>query len=73
MTLHLLINFFCEGHVMSMPHDDSRNCERYFGDLPKHHVMAPIYISFEKKSPWSPCSAFYITEFFDNGHGMYIL
>ncbi|KAM9468965.1 A disintegrin and metalloproteinase with thrombospondin motifs 8 [Clarias gariepinus] len=57
------------GHVMSMPHDDSKNCERYFGDLPKHHVMASVYNSFKKKSPWSPCSAFYITEFFDNGHG----
>ncbi|XP_026780355.2 A disintegrin and metalloproteinase with thrombospondin motifs 8 isoform X2 [Pangasianodon hypophthalmus] len=57
------------GHVMSMPHDDSKNCERYFGNLPKHHVMAPVYTSFKKTSPWSPCSAFYITEFFDNGHG----
>ncbi|KAI5620751.1 A disintegrin and metalloproteinase with thrombospondin motifs 8 [Silurus asotus] len=57
------------GHVMSMPHDDSKNCERYFGTQPKHHVMAPVYSSFKKKSPWSPCSAFYITEFFDNGHG----
>ncbi|XP_062872668.1 A disintegrin and metalloproteinase with thrombospondin motifs 8 [Trichomycterus rosablanca] len=57
------------GHVMSMPHDDSKNCESHSGHLTKHHVMASVYTGFNKTSPWSPCSAFYITEFFDNGHG----
>ncbi|MBN3315903.1 ATS8 metalloproteinase, partial [Atractosteus spatula] len=57
------------GHVLSMPHDDSRNCERLFGDLGEHHIMAPVFIHLNKTLPWSPCSALYITEFFDNGHG----
>ncbi|XP_017289296.1 A disintegrin and metalloproteinase with thrombospondin motifs 8 [Kryptolebias marmoratus] len=57
------------GHVLSMPHDDSKTCERLFGDLGGHYLMAPFYVSLNKTAPWSPCSALYITEFFDNGHG----
>uniref|UniRef100_A0A6Q2ZL87 Peptidase M12B domain-containing protein n=1 Tax=Esox lucius TaxID=8010 RepID=A0A6Q2ZL87_ESOLU len=57
------------GHVLSMPHDDSKNCERMFGKLGSYHMMAPLFIHLNKTFPWSPCSALYITEFFDNGHG----
>uniref|UniRef100_A0A8B9HDL3 A disintegrin and metalloproteinase with thrombospondin motifs 1 n=1 Tax=Astyanax mexicanus TaxID=7994 RepID=A0A8B9HDL3_ASTMX len=57
------------GHVLSMPHDDSRNCERHFGQMAQNHIMAPVFNGFNRTYPWSPCSAFYITEFFDNGHG----
>lgn len=57
------------GHVLSMPHDDSKNCEKWFGHLNGHHMMAPYFIHLNKTLPWSPCSALYITEFFDNGHG----
>lgn len=35
--------------------------------------MAPFYVSLNKTAPWSPCSAYYVTEFFDNGHGEYEL
>uniref|UniRef100_A0A8C3A7W7 ADAM metallopeptidase with thrombospondin type 1 motif 8 n=1 Tax=Cyclopterus lumpus TaxID=8103 RepID=A0A8C3A7W7_CYCLU len=57
------------GHVLSMPHDDSKTCERLFGDLGGHHLMAPLFVSLNQTAPWSPCSALYVTEFFDNGHG----
>ncbi|XP_060929152.1 A disintegrin and metalloproteinase with thrombospondin motifs 8-like [Limanda limanda] len=57
------------GHVLSMPHDDSKTCERLFGDLGGHYLMAPLLVSLNKTTPWSPCSALYVTEFFDNGHG----
>ncbi|KAJ8401713.1 hypothetical protein AAFF_G00376840 [Aldrovandia affinis] len=57
------------GHVFSMPHDDSKNCERMFGHLGGHQLMAPFFFHLNKTLPWSPCSALYITEFFDNGHG----
>ncbi|KAG5836901.1 hypothetical protein ANANG_G00233590 [Anguilla anguilla] len=57
------------GHVLSMPHDDSKNCEQLFGDLGQHHMMAPLFIHLNKTQPWSPCSALYVTQFFDNGHG----
>ncbi|XP_042327049.1 A disintegrin and metalloproteinase with thrombospondin motifs 8 [Sceloporus undulatus] len=57
------------GHVLSMPHDDSRTCERLFGNLGKHHMMAPLFVHLNKTLPWSPCSAMYITEFLDGGHG----
>ncbi|XP_043937072.1 A disintegrin and metalloproteinase with thrombospondin motifs 8 [Protopterus annectens] len=57
------------GHVFSMPHDDSRTCVQRFGDLGKYYMMASLFVQLNKTSPWSPCSAFYITEFFNNGHG----
>nr|XP_033773405.1 A disintegrin and metalloproteinase with thrombospondin motifs 8 [Geotrypetes seraphini] len=57
------------GHVLSMPHDDSKICERLFGHLGKHHMMAPLFIQLNKSLPWSPCSAMYITDFLDSGHG----
>ncbi|KAI4905184.1 hypothetical protein NFI96_013898 [Prochilodus magdalenae] len=57
------------GHVLSMPHDDSKNCEKHFGHVAQPHIMASIFNGFSKLSPWSPCSAFYVTEFFDNGYG----
>lgn len=52
-----------------MPHDDSKTCQRLFGDLGGHFLMAPVLVSLNKTAPWSPCSALYVTEFFDNGHG----
>lgn len=52
-----------------MPHDDSKTCERLFGPLGKHHMMAPLFIHLNKSQPWSPCSAMYLTEFLDGGHG----
>ncbi|KAL4647531.1 A disintegrin and metalloproteinase with thrombospondin motifs 8 [Arapaima gigas] len=57
------------GHVLSMPHDDSKNCESLFGHLDQHHMMAPLFVQLNQTLPWSPCSALYVTEFFDNGHG----
>lgn len=52
-----------------MPHDDSKTCERLFGDLGGNYLMAPLFVSLNKTAPWSPCSAHSVTEFFDNGHG----
>ncbi|XP_051962950.1 A disintegrin and metalloproteinase with thrombospondin motifs 8-like [Xyrauchen texanus] len=57
------------GHVLSMPHDDTKNCVQLFGHLGEDHIMAPVFNQFNKNSPWSPCSALYVTQFFDNGHG----
>ncbi|KAJ7996190.1 hypothetical protein DPEC_G00234480, partial [Dallia pectoralis] len=61
------------GHVLSMPHDDSSNCIRWFGSLDRHHMMASEFVSLNQTAPWSPCSAHYVTEFFDNGHGNCLL
>ncbi|NXD11044.1 ATS8 metalloproteinase, partial [Nothocercus nigrocapillus] len=57
------------GHVLSMPHDDSKTCERLFGPLGQQHVMAPLFVQLNRTQPWSPCSATYLTEFLDGGHG----
>lgn len=52
-----------------MPHDDFPTCKRLFGDVGGGHMMAPLFVHLNQTFPWSPCSALYITEFFDNGHG----
>ncbi|XP_023648462.1 A disintegrin and metalloproteinase with thrombospondin motifs 8-like isoform X2 [Paramormyrops kingsleyae] len=57
------------GHVLSMPHDDSKNCQGLLGPLGQHHLMAPLFVHLNRSLPWSSCSALYITDFFDNGHG----
>ncbi|XP_069751020.1 A disintegrin and metalloproteinase with thrombospondin motifs 8-like [Narcine bancroftii] len=56
------------GHELSMPHDDSKACD-LFDQTEENHVMAPLFIRLNSTLPWSPCSAFHITEFFDSGHG----
>ncbi|XP_066534172.1 A disintegrin and metalloproteinase with thrombospondin motifs 8 [Hoplias malabaricus] len=57
------------GHVLSMPHDDSKNCEGHIEHMDEGYIMASVFNGFRKTSPWSPCSAFYINEFFHNGYG----
>ncbi|XP_068096492.1 A disintegrin and metalloproteinase with thrombospondin motifs 8 [Hyperolius riggenbachi] len=56
-------------HILSIPHDNSNNCKKVFGDLDRNHLMAPFVLKLNKSQPWSPCSAFYLMEFFDSGHG----
>lgn len=68
-----LFSSLFSGHVLSMPHDDSKICEKLFGHLNGNHMMAPFFVHLNKTLPWSPCSALYITEFFDNGYGMILL
>ncbi|CAH2320471.1 A disintegrin and metallo ase with thrombospondin motifs 8 [Pelobates cultripes] len=56
-------------HVLSIPHDNSKNCEKFLGGLGKNYLMAPKFLQFNKSMPWSPCTATHLTEFFDSGHG----
>ncbi|XP_053308582.1 A disintegrin and metalloproteinase with thrombospondin motifs 8 [Spea bombifrons] len=56
-------------HVLSIPHDNSKNCEKTFGELGQHHLMAPLFLQLNKSVPWSPCSAMHLTEFLDSGYG----
>ncbi|XP_072012833.1 A disintegrin and metalloproteinase with thrombospondin motifs 8 [Engystomops pustulosus] len=60
-------------HVLSIPHDNSNNCRKMFGEQDKHHLMAPLFLQLNKSIPWSPCSAMHLTEFFDSGHGNCLL
>ncbi|XP_009463250.1 PREDICTED: A disintegrin and metalloproteinase with thrombospondin motifs 4 [Nipponia nippon] len=62
------------GHVFNMLHDTSQHCR----ELNSHsgatrHVMAPVLSSLEPGEMWSPCSACFITDFLDNGHGQCLL
>ncbi|NXT21683.1 ATS4 metalloproteinase, partial [Syrrhaptes paradoxus] len=58
------------GHVFNMLHDTSPPCRELNGrDSTARHVMAPVLAALEPGEMWSPCSARFITDFLDNGHG----
>ncbi|XP_031465263.1 A disintegrin and metalloproteinase with thrombospondin motifs 4 isoform X1 [Phasianus colchicus] len=58
------------GHVLSMPHDDSQRCMELNSPMgSSRRVMAPVMGSVPPGEMWSPCSAHFITDFLDNGHG----
>lgn len=53
-----------------MPHDDSPHCAELNGPAgSSRRVMAPVMSSVPPGEMWSPCSARFITDFLDNGHG----
>ncbi|NWI13255.1 ATS4 metalloproteinase, partial [Crypturellus soui] len=58
------------GHVFNMLHDDSTACEGLNGRAgAARHMMAPVMSSMDPEETWSPCSARFLTDFLDNGHG----
>ncbi|KAF1477333.1 A disintegrin and metalloproteinase with thrombospondin motifs 4, partial [Megadyptes antipodes antipodes] len=58
------------GHVFNMLHDTSQPCRELNGHSgAARRVMAPVLSSLEPGEMWSPCSARFITDFLDNGHG----
>lgn len=53
-----------------MLHDTSQPCrELNSRSGATRRVMAPVLSSLEPGEMWSPCSAHFITDFLDNGHG----
>ncbi|OPJ71592.1 hypothetical protein AV530_017805 [Patagioenas fasciata monilis] len=62
------------GHVFNMLHDTSQPCRELNGAAgAARRVMAPVLSSLEPGEMWSPCSARFITDFLDNGHGHCLL
>ncbi|KAM6228988.1 A disintegrin and metalloproteinase with thrombospondin motifs 4 [Spheniscus humboldti] len=62
------------GHVFNMLHDTSQPCQELNGHSgAARRVMAPVLSSLEPGEMWSPCSARFITDFLDNGHGHCLL
>uniref|UniRef100_A0A480J8Y9 A disintegrin and metalloproteinase with thrombospondin motifs 1 n=1 Tax=Sus scrofa TaxID=9823 RepID=A0A480J8Y9_PIG len=57
------------GHVFNMPHDDAKQCASLNGVNRDSHMMASMLSNLDRSQPWSPCSAYMITSFLDNGHG----
>lgn len=57
------------GHVFNMPHDDAKQCANINGVSRDSHMMASMLSNLDHSQPWSPCSAYMITSFLDNGHG----
>ncbi|CAK6441992.1 unnamed protein product [Pipistrellus nathusii] len=56
------------GHVFNMPHDDAKQCASLNVNRDSH-MMASMLSNLDRSQPWSPCSAYMITSFLDNGHG----
>lgn len=53
-----------------MPHDDSQRCVELNGPAgSSRRVMAPVLGSVPPGEMWSPCSARFLTDFLDDGHG----
>ncbi|XP_061483861.1 A disintegrin and metalloproteinase with thrombospondin motifs 1 [Rhineura floridana] len=61
------------GHVFNMPHDDAKQCAGINGISRDSHMMASMLANLDRSQPWSPCSAYMITTFLDNGHGECLL
>ncbi|XP_060626450.2 A disintegrin and metalloproteinase with thrombospondin motifs 1 isoform X2 [Anolis sagrei] len=61
------------GHVFNMPHDDAKQCVGINGINRDSHMMASMLSNLDRSQPWSPCSAYMITTFLDNGHGECLL
>ncbi|XP_070798738.1 A disintegrin and metalloproteinase with thrombospondin motifs 1 [Pituophis catenifer annectens] len=61
------------GHVFNMPHDDAKQCTGINGINRDSHMMASMLSNLDRSHPWSPCSAYMITTFLDNGHGECLL
>lgn len=55
-----------------MPHDDAKQCAGINGISRDFHMMASMLSNLDRSQPWSPCSAYMITTFLDNGHGKII-
>lgn len=67
----LFIHFTSIGHLLGLSHDDSKFCEENFGSMEDKRLMSSILTSIDASKPWSKCTSATITEFFDDGHGMY--
>uniref|UniRef100_A0A6I8N090 ADAM metallopeptidase with thrombospondin type 1 motif 1 n=2 Tax=Ornithorhynchus anatinus TaxID=9258 RepID=A0A6I8N090_ORNAN len=62
------------GHVFNMPHDEAKQCAGMnSGSSRGSHMMAAMLSSLDRGRPWSPCSAYTVTSFLDNGHGECLL
>ncbi|XP_067425697.1 A disintegrin and metalloproteinase with thrombospondin motifs 4 [Emydura macquarii macquarii] len=58
------------GHVFNMLHDNAKPCVELNSHVGNsRHMMAPVMSHVDPDQLWSPCSARFITDFLDNGHG----
>ncbi|NXF00108.1 ATS4 metalloproteinase, partial [Menura novaehollandiae] len=58
------------GHLLDLPHDTAPPCRELNGPSGgSRRVMAPVLAALEPGHVWSPCSARFLAEFLDNGHG----
>ncbi|NXA16642.1 ATS4 metalloproteinase, partial [Sapayoa aenigma] len=58
------------GHLLNIPHDTSQPCRALNGGSGgSRRVMAPVLSALEPGQVWSRCSARFVTEFLENGHG----
>ncbi|CAG9862410.1 unnamed protein product [Phyllotreta striolata] len=51
------------GHVLGMPHDEDKKCERFNKGINTNNIMTSV---FKRSFTWSPCSSYYVTEFLNS-------
>ncbi|XP_014286449.1 A disintegrin and metalloproteinase with thrombospondin motifs 15 isoform X3 [Halyomorpha halys] len=61
------------GHVLNIPHDDSRSCDAFRSPQDKPHLMARTLDRDTRPWSWSNCSRTLLTEFLEAGHGSCLL
>ncbi|XP_043945893.1 A disintegrin and metalloproteinase with thrombospondin motifs 4 [Protopterus annectens] len=61
------------GHVFNMLHDNAKACQDFNRGSQSSHLMAPVMTNVDPHHLWSPCSAHFITDFLDGGHGQCLL
>ncbi|XP_046474608.1 A disintegrin and metalloproteinase with thrombospondin motifs 9 isoform X1 [Neodiprion pinetum] len=61
------------GHVLSMPHDDDKNCRKYRGNTRIHNVMSRMLDDNTFPWEWSNCSRHFVTDYLDSGYGNCLL
>ncbi|XP_050511629.1 A disintegrin and metalloproteinase with thrombospondin motifs 9 isoform X2 [Diabrotica virgifera virgifera] len=54
------------GHILSMPHDEDKKCERFNKHISITNIMSKSFKKDTKPFTWSPCSRYFITEFLDS-------
>ncbi|CAH1278310.1 unnamed protein product, partial [Diabrotica balteata] len=54
------------GHILSMPHDEDKKCERFNKYISITNIMSKSFKKDTKPFTWSPCSRYFITEFLDS-------
>lgn len=69
--VHFLCGLSPSGHLLGLSHDDSKFCEENFGLTEDKRLMSSILTSIDASKPWSKCTSATMTEFLDDGHGMY--
>ncbi|XP_076378705.1 A disintegrin and metalloproteinase with thrombospondin motifs 9 isoform X1 [Megalopta genalis] len=61
------------GHVLSMPHDDDKKCEKFRNSSGLHNIMSRVLDNNTFPWKWSKCSRHFVTDFLESYEGTCLL